>query len=87
MKQHDQTQLGEERVCLAYASVHHQRKSGQKVRAGTWRQELMQRPWGVAAYWLAPHGLLSLLSYKTQDQQAMNGTTHNGLGSPLPITN
>jgi hypothetical protein len=24
------------------------------VRAGTWRQELMQRPWRAAAYWLAP---------------------------------
>lgn len=23
-------------------------------RAGTWRQELMQRPWRAAAYWLAP---------------------------------
>jgi hypothetical protein len=23
-------------------------------RAGTWRQELMQRPWRGAAYWLAP---------------------------------
>jgi hypothetical protein len=30
-------------------------------RAGTWRQELMQRPWRSAAYWLAQHGLLSLL--------------------------
>jgi hypothetical protein len=28
-------------------------------RPGTWRQELMQRPWRGAAYWLAPHGLLS----------------------------
>ena len=37
-----------------------------KVRTGTWRQELMQRPWS-AAYWLASPGLLSLLSYRTQD--------------------
>jgi hypothetical protein len=29
----------------------------------------MQRPWRDAAYWLAPHGLLSLLSYRTQDHQ------------------
>jgi hypothetical protein len=28
---------------------------------GTWRQELMQRPWRSVAYWLASHGLLSLL--------------------------
>ena len=29
--------------------------------AGTWRQELMQRPWRDVAYWLASLGLLSLL--------------------------
>jgi hypothetical protein len=40
-----------------------------------------------AAYWLAPHGLLSLLSYRTQDHQPRNTTTHNGLGSLLLITN
>ena len=33
--------------------------------AGTWKQELMQRPWRGATYWLAPEGLLSLLSYST----------------------
>lgn len=26
-----------------------------------------ERPWRGAAYWFAPHGLLSLLSYGTQD--------------------
>jgi len=36
-------------------------------RAGTWSQELMQSPWRSAAYWLALHGLLSLLSYRTQN--------------------
>lgn len=30
-------------------------------------QELKQRPWGNAASWLATHGLLSLLSYITQN--------------------
>jgi hypothetical protein len=59
--------------------VHHLRKSG------TWRQELMQRPWKGAAYWLAPHGLLSLLSYRTHQQR--NGATNNGLGFPILITN
>ena len=39
-------------------------------RAGTWRQELIQRPVRGAAYWFAPLGLLSLLSYRTQEQQA-----------------
>jgi hypothetical protein len=32
-------------------------------RAGTWRQELMQKPWRGAAYWLVPHGLLNLLIF------------------------
>jgi hypothetical protein len=31
-----------------------------EVRAGTWEQELKQKPWRRVAYWLAPHGLLSL---------------------------
>ena len=33
-----------------------------------------------AAYWLASHGLLSLLSYGIQDQQPRDGTTHNWAG-------
>ena len=56
-------------------------------RAGTWRQELMQKPWRGAAYWLAYHGLLSLLSYRTQDNQPRDGTTHHKLVPPLSITN
>jgi hypothetical protein len=32
-------------------------------------QELRQRSWRGAAYWLTPQGLLSLLSYRTQDPQ------------------
>ena len=38
-----------------------------------------------AAYWLAPHGLLSLLSYRTQVNQPRDGSTHSGLGLPLSI--
>ena len=40
-------------------------------RAGTWRQELMQRPCKGAAYWFAPHSKLSQLK---------------GLGPPTSIT-
>jgi hypothetical protein len=36
-------------------------------RAGTWRQELIQGPWRGAAYWLAPWGLFSLLSFLSKD--------------------
>ncbi|EGW08526.1 hypothetical protein I79_016318 [Cricetulus griseus] len=38
-----------------------------------------------AAYWLAPHDLLSLLSYRTQDHLPRDGSTHNGL-CPTPST-
>jgi hypothetical protein len=24
-----------------------------EAKAGAWKAELMQRPWGIAAYWLA----------------------------------
>jgi hypothetical protein len=35
-------------------AIHYWRKSGQNSnRTGPWRQELMQRPWRGAAYWLA----------------------------------
>jgi hypothetical protein len=40
----------------------------------------MQRPWKGAAYWLAPLGLLSLLSYRTQGYHPRDSTTHRGLG-------
>jgi hypothetical protein len=47
----------------------------------------MQRPWRGAAYRLVSPGLLSLLSYRTQDHQPRDGTTHNGLGPPPSIIN
>lgn len=37
--------------------------------AGICKQELIQRPWGIDTYWLATHGLFSLLSFRSQDQQ------------------
>ena len=35
-----------------------------------------------AAYRLAPHSLLSLLSFRTQNNQSMGGTIHNGMDPP-----
>ena len=46
------------------------------------KQELMHRPWRDALYWLASPGLLSLLSYRTQDYQPRNGIIHKG---PFPL--
>jgi hypothetical protein len=48
----------------------------------TWKQELMQRPCGDAAYWLTPHGLLSLLSNRTQDHQPRVTLCTIGLALP-----
>jgi hypothetical protein len=46
------------------------------------KQELIQRPWRDVLYWLASPGLLSLLSYRTQDYQPRDGPTHKG---PFPL--
>jgi hypothetical protein len=77
-------QVGEERVYSVYTStILFITKGGQdwnSSRSGS--QELMQRPWRDVLYWLASSGLLSPLSYRTQDHQPRDGTTHNGLGSP-----
>jgi len=78
-------QVGEERVYSPHTfhiAVHHQRKSGVELKQVR-KQKLMQRPWRDVPYWLASPGLLSLLSYRTQDYQPRDVTTHNG---PL-ITN
>ena len=66
-------QLGEERICLVYLPILLFIMEGSQDknsnRSETWRQELMQKPWRCAAYWLVSHGLLSLLSCRTQDHQ------------------
>jgi hypothetical protein len=45
----------------------------------------MQRPWRDVTYWLASPGLLSLLSYRTQDHQPRDGTTHKGPSHPWSL--
>jgi hypothetical protein len=77
-------QVGEERVYSAYTfhiAVDHKRKSRLELKQVK-KQELMQRPKRDVLYWLASPGLLSLLSYRTQDYQARDGTTHKG---PSPL--
>lgn len=50
-------QLGEEGAYfnLDVHNIVHQDSSRSSSRAGTWKQELMQRPWRRAAYWRAPY--------------------------------
>jgi hypothetical protein len=42
--------------------IHHPGKPRHEFKAGTWGQELMQRPWRSTAHWLVPRALFSLLS-------------------------
>ena len=84
-------QVEKERVYSAYIStlpfITKGSQDRNSSRTGIWKQELMQTPWRGAANWLASPDLLSLLSYRTQDHQPRDGTTHYGLGPLLLITN
>lgn len=77
-------QVVEQRVYLDYTS---QCSSSKDLETGTWRQEMMQKPWRDAAYRLAPHGLLSLHFYRNQGHQSKDDTTYNELGPPTLVTN
>ena len=73
-------QLGEERVYSTYTApfITKGMQDRNTTRAGSWRQELMQTPWREAAYWFASHGLLSQLSYRTQN-------TSPGMAPPTTV--
>jgi hypothetical protein len=60
-------QVGEEMVYLTYTSIIGGSQDKNSSWAGTGRQELWQKSWKDAAYWLASYGLLCLPSYRTQD--------------------
>ena len=57
-------------------------KKGRNLEAGADSEAMVG-----AAYWLAPYGLLSLLSYRAQDHQTRDSTTQKGLGAPSSISN
>ena len=58
------------------------RQDRNSKKAGIWRQEMVQRKWKSAVYWLVFPGLLSMLFYRIQDHHPKVGTTHNGLTFP-----
>ena len=67
IKYQDSNQLKENGVCFIFQILGHppmlrEAMEGTQARAGTWRQELMLKSWGSAAYWLAPYGLFILPS-------------------------
>lgn len=55
-------------------------------RAGTRRQEPIQKQWRSAAHWLALHGFFSLLSNSTHTHQPRGGTAHSELYPPTSTT-
>jgi hypothetical protein len=86
IEQHDQSKMG--RKGFIWLTFPQHCTSVKGVRKGTHTgQELIQRPYKGDAYWLVPHGLLSLLSYTTLDCWPMDGPTHNGLDPPPSVTN
>ena len=63
-------------------------KSGQELKQGRYLEAGADvEATEDAAYWLVPHCLLSLLSYRTQGHHFKDGTTHKGMGLPPSITN
>jgi len=56
-----------------HITIHHQRQLWQGLKQGR-NLEAEEWLWSVP-YWIALHGLLSLLSYRTQDRQPRDGTT------------
>jgi hypothetical protein len=85
IKPHDQSNLGKKGF-LWLMLPHHSSSSKDRdsSRAGTWRQELMQKPRRSAACWVAPMACSACFLIEPRD-----GTTHNKLPPPppLPITN
>jgi hypothetical protein len=76
MKHHDwKSKLGGKGFFSVYFhnTVIKRSQDRKSTRAGTWRQELTQWPLRGAAYWLALHGLLSLLSFRIHDHQPRDG--------------
>jgi hypothetical protein len=72
-------QPGEEMFDLAYTFtllfIIKRSQDRNPNKKGTWKQELMQRPWSAAAYWLPPQVLFNLLHYRTQNHQPRHGHT------------
>jgi hypothetical protein len=73
-------QVGEKRAYLAY--FHIIVKQARNLEAGADAEAGGGRD---AAYWLATHGLLSFLSYRTQDHQPTQRWHHPQLAGPFLI--
>lgn len=62
------------------------RLGGYNIQGRNSRQELKQRSWSTAAYWLVPHDCLICFLIQTRTHLPRGGTAHNGLGLLTSIT-
>lgn len=69
------TQGGKGLLCL-HIHYHHMTRTQAEIEPG---DRGWCRGYGGAAYWPTLQGLLSLFSYRTQDDQPKDGTINNGL--------
>ena len=81
---HDQNNSG--RKGLVWLTLPHYHSSLKEARARTKEGRNPEagadaEAWSGAAYWIAPHCLLSLIYNRAWDHQPRDGSTHNGLGS------
>jgi hypothetical protein len=75
---------GEGFILLMLPGISIERKQGRNSnRVGTWKQERIQRPWGV----LFTDLVIMALPYRSQNQQPRKGPTHSGLDPPASISN
>ena len=89
MKQNGQSHLGRKGFIWLMFPYHcsSSKEVKTETETGTSRQEMIQRLWKYAAYCHAPLGLLSWLSYWTQDQHPSGVPIFNKLGPPISIIN
>lgn len=82
--------VGEERVIWLkfHIAVHHQRNSGQELKESRITEERADAEAleGIA-FWSAPHGLLDLLSCRTQDHSFTQVLSHLPWAIQFPINN
>ena len=82
--------VGVERVIWLkfHIAVHHQRNSGQELKESRIAEERADaEALESIAFWSAPHGLLDLLSCRTQDHSFTQGLSHPPWAIHFPTNN
>lgn len=80
--------LGKKGIILSYSlPIPHEVKSGQRFMEGNLGTGTDAEATEGAVYWPAPHSLLCLLSFTTQDHLPMGGTADSKWGPPTRTIN